>query len=1274
MNIRSILSQTFVLLCGAVSLQAANLHALDGELSKSWPDNRTINIVFHGHSVPAGYHRAGEVKPFESYPFLFGQKLKQQYPNAVVNIVTTAIGGEHSIDGAARFGTDVFEQKPDLILIDYALNDRQRSLASVETAWRAMIDDAQAAGVPVMLLTPTGASDADLSDSADLLTERANLIRTVAVSEGVLLADVSADWLAATTSGTDENDLLSQGNHPNLEGHQLAADTIWQAFSAAAGSATRTVLGTDFPNDGSTAVFTTADGLATFTTSSFFSSNGDFVGDGGNANANAWDFNDTLQITFQTGAGLSGIDLRWTRADIIITGFTEDPLASIEGAGTAAWNDTNKTLTLDVPWTGGTVRAVSFDNPSASFGQTLSFSFSDAQANWQASVTAFNYQTDSTPAPQPLIYFSFDTESLNGTTVGDLSGNGNDGMIVASATAPGTGQAGLFDDAFSFDAGDDPNGIVSIPASTVPSGAAERTISLWFKQDADAGHDKLFGYGTNAAGRAIDVGLEAGGIRIRHWGGNITYGSGYDFVNADGGWHHVVLRVNSAATTFADVDVFLDGIPLAAQAGGATGVTLNTADSTFAIGSSAAPNSAASFDGLIDEFRVWGSALTNVQIAGLAERPPLPTIVSFAASPQNRVPSGSDVELTWVVENATSLTLNPGNIDVTGITSTTVNPVAKTTYTLTASDGTNPDDQKSVTLSVGDSPFPNIIVFFLDDFGWSDWQQNGAPTGSVFHETPHMNRLADEGVYFPNGYASSPVCSPTRGALLTGQSPAYNKLTDWITGAGDAGKSIREAEWVKKLPTTTQNFARVLSDNGYRSIHVGKWHLGSGTAPEANPLQHGFDTNVGGNQFGTPPAPERYFASASGFSNLPNMGPSVAPQNSYLTDVLTEQAVNQIRDAASSDAAFVMYLSHYAVHTPIQAPAATVQKYQNKLNNNPGMDWQGHTNPTYAAMVEHVDLSLGAILAALEDPDNNPATDDSIADNTLVVFTADNGGLLSVTSNRPLRDGKGGNYEGGIREPWVFWWPGKIPPGINSEPIVSHDLFPTLLAQAGVATPAGHAVNGEDLSPLLLGGEFKRKEPLVFHYPHWSPQGGSPYSAVRSGDWKLIYNYPGSTWELYNLADDIGETTNRIAADANHHAVLSWAMTNGLEKLDANYPRNNGTLAEEPPMPLVTPDKDTDKDGRSDLDEAIEGTDANDAQSSFKPVPAMGSSSFSFSFQSLEDRRYILLASSTMEAGSWEAIDMFIPTGSGQSVTLNDADGLSNYDRRFYRVLTEFPW
>lgn len=1030
----------------------------------------------------------------------------------------------------------------------------------------------------------------------------------------------------------------------------------------------------DFPRDQTAATYISPDSLVTFTTSNTFSGNGDFLGDSGpGAGANlvdAFNAGEELTLALDPSAQLTGFRFRWTEATVTIRGFESDPGASLEdviedkrtgATPSSSWDDANKILTLNVPWDAGAGRVVTLTNPSTSVGATLVFSF----AGRQATFTTFNYEEQANPLPEPLVFYSLDEGTVEGTTVSDLSPNGHSATLVPSEEATLVPVEGLFDEALRFAGGDDPDGVVTISSGVIPSGNTARTFSLWFNQQAEAVQNKLFGYGAAAAGRALDVSLEGGGIRIRHFGGNVTYGSGLDFSAANAGWHHVAVRVNDDATTFQDVDVFLNGnlLPISAQAGGGAEVTLDTAASIFGFGTSATPGGELGFDGLIDEFRAYDSALSPANIRELAELPPVPTIVRFQALPQNRVPSGSDVTLAWEVENSTSLILNPGNIDVTGQTSTVVNPTAKTSYTLTATDEDLNEDSAQVNLSVGDEPFPNVVIFFLDDFGWADWEQNGAATGSVFYETPHMNRMASEGLYFPNGYASTPVCSPTRGALMTGQAPAFNKLTEWITGGGDANRSVREAEWVQRLPATSVNWARTFADCGYRSLHIGKWHLGSGTEPAADPINHGFQLNIGGNQFGTPPGPERYFASANGFSGLPNMGPDIAPPNSYLTDVLTEQAVAQIRDAASSDSAFAMFLSHFAVHTPIQAPAATVAKYQAKLDNNPGMDWQGQDNPTYAAMIEHVDNSLGAILDTLEDPDGNPETDDSIADNTLVIFTADNGGLLGVTSNRPLRHGKGGTYEGGIREPWVFWKPGSISPGINPEPIVTHDIFPTILGQAGVANPAGHVINGQDLSPLLAGQSFEREKPLTFHYPHWSPQGGEPYSAIRRGNWKLIYTYANQGWSLYNLADNIGETNNLVASEVDRHEVMSWLLANDLEELEANYPRNLNTLAEEPPIPLVTPAEDADGDGQNDLEEAIQGTDREDATSFFAPQPFFDGGDVFFSFVERDNRRYSLEASETLAANSWAVIDTEVP--------LIDTDG--PFSRRFYRIRTEFP-
>ena len=213
------------------------LSELDAELRKTWPNNRTVNIVFHGHSVPSGYFVTPDVRPFESYPHLFHRDLKQRYPHAVVNVITTSIGGENSVQGAVRFKADVLTHKPDLIFIDYALNDRRTESAAVETAWRSMITAAKAAGVPVVLCTPTGDTREDLSDPANWLRILADMIRRLASEETVLLADVSAAWVAKLKSGTPQKQLHSTANHPNAAGHRLAADEIFRSFVDATGDA-----------------------------------------------------------------------------------------------------------------------------------------------------------------------------------------------------------------------------------------------------------------------------------------------------------------------------------------------------------------------------------------------------------------------------------------------------------------------------------------------------------------------------------------------------------------------------------------------------------------------------------------------------------------------------------------------------------------------------------------------------------------------------------------------------------------------------------------------------------------------------------------------------------------------------------------------------------------------------------------------------------------------------------------------------------------------------
>lgn len=1049
-----------------------------------------------------------------------------------------------------------------------------------------------------------------------------------------------------------------------------------------------TLPATEFPRNSGVSSFLSPDGLVSFATTNTFSGNSNFVGDSGPGATpnlvNAYNGSETLTVTLEDGVSLTRFGTTFSDATVTLSGLTGDPGLSGANPGTAAFNTRSNELSFRLGGIEGNVRTLTFANPEVTEGRTLVFRFTGTQTTF----TSFTYEPATDPPPTPSLSYSFDDDTVAGTVLSDTSGNGRDGTLVPSAGAPVTGASGIFAQSFQFISGDAPQGIVRAPAAAIPSGAAPRTFSLWFNATELGAQSKLFGYGEAAAGRGFEIGLEGNGIRLRHYGGNITYGSDFDFIAEDSGWHHVAVRVSDGAATFADVDVFLDGLrlPIAETQAGGTGQALNTTGSALGLAGTTVTGNFFDYTGRLDEFAVWDTALTVPQIQILAEAPPSPSIVSFRALPQNRVPVGTVVPLVWEVENATSITLTPSNgpsIDVTGTSSFDATVTDLVTYTLTVVGSTEDSISKDLTLATGDTPYPNIVVFFLDDFGWSDWEQNGAPTGSLFYETPSMNRLASEGIYFDNGYASAPVCSPTRAALLTGTAPALNKLTDFIPGNGPADFArVERAIWTPRLDLNAPNFAKTFSDSGYRAIHVGKWHLGEGAEPASNPLNAGFDINIGGNNFGTPPFPERFFASSGGFSSLPNLGPDVAPEGSYLTDVLTEQATEQIREAAEDDTAFILYLSHYAVHVPIQAPAPTVQKFQTKLGTRPLAEWEGHTNATYAAMIEHVDRSLEQIIATLSDPDGDPSTDDSIAENTLVILTSDNGGLEDSTSNRPLRDGKGGNYDGGIREPWIFWRPGTIEPAIISEPIVSHDLFPTLLTHAGITLPADVNLSGQDLTPLLSGQPFERREPLVFHYPHWSPkdQDGFPFTSIRRGDYKLIYNYQFEDWELYNVTLNPEEDVNLINSEPDRHKVLSWLMHQRLEDLGANFPRllisRNGnqdivTGAEQPLLPLIIGDEDDDNDGKSNLDEVIEGTDPASASSFFRVTPSVSEENVAISFSGLRGRSFALEASENLLPDSWTVIESIAPLDENAQIVIDNLD--NSESRRFFRVRTSFP-
>ena len=420
--------------------------------------------------------------------------------------------------------------------------------------------------------------------------------------------------------------------------------------------------------------------------------------------------------------------------------------------------------------------------------------------------------------------------------------------------------------------------------------------------------------------------------------------------------------------------------------------------------------------------------------------------------------------------------------------------------------------------AVAEPKQPNIVVFLVDDLGYADI---GANNPNCFYETPHIDQLAASGTRFTDGYAANPVCSPTRYSLMTGKYPSRVDATNFFSGR--RGGTFKPAPLVDNMPLEEITIAQVLKKQGYRTFFAGKWHLGK--SEEYYPQNRGFDINMGGHVRGGPYTGKRYF---SPFEN-PQLHPD-SPEGDHLPDRLARETAKFIKE--SKDRPFLAYLSFYSVHTPLMGRPDLVEKYKVRAKKIDGNEFNeeeqvyGHKprmvrviqkHAVYAAMVEAMDQAVGKVLQQLEDS--------GVADNTIVVFTSDNGGLStsegSPTSNLPLRGGKGWVYEGGIREPWIIRYPGVTTPGsVSHTQICSIDLFPTLSAAAGAEVT--HEIDGLNLKPLLEGNALEQRS-LFWHYPHYSNQGGIPAGAIREGDFKLIERYEDGRVHLYNLKDEIGE-------------------------------------------------------------------------------------------------------------------------------------------------------
>lgn len=428
---------------------------------------------------------------------------------------------------------------------------------------------------------------------------------------------------------------------------------------------------------------------------------------------------------------------------------------------------------------------------------------------------------------------------------------------------------------------------------------------------------------------------------------------------------------------------------------------------------------------------------------------------------------------------------------------------------------------------------PNIVFMLIDDLGWTDV----GCFGSKYYETPNIDRLAAQGMRFTDAYAACPVCSPTRASIMTGKYPARLHLTNWIPGEGDsASHALCIPQWQQFLPLEEVTVAKVLKAAGYVSASIGKWHLGG---PAYYPEHHGFDVNVAGTHFGHPVS---YFWPYEGKSHTVAGLKAGGHEGEYLTDRLTDEAEKFLDK--NKDRPFFLYFAHYAVHMPLQAKAAVLEKYKAKTPQG------GQKNPVYAAMVESVDDSVGRIQRKLQSL--------GIADNTVIVFMSDNGGLWpQATSNAPLRAGKGHPYEGGVREPLIINWPGSVRPGTTcGTPVSSIDFFPTLLEMAGVKSP--HDVDGRSLVPLLKQEGQLQRDAIYWHYPHyWAGNLTRPFGAVRAGDWKLIESYENMGVELYNLKDDIGEAHDLSKDQPKKVAQLREMLHAWRKSVGAQMPTPN---------------------------------------------------------------------------------------------------------------------
>jgi arylsulfatase A len=452
-------------------------------------------------------------------------------------------------------------------------------------------------------------------------------------------------------------------------------------------------------------------------------------------------------------------------------------------------------------------------------------------------------------------------------------------------------------------------------------------------------------------------------------------------------------------------------------------------------------------------------------------------------------------------------------------------------------------DSRSTRQRVSPDDRPNIVFLLADDLGWTGLRC----FGSDFYETLNLDQLAKNGMKFTDAYSACTVCSPTRASIMTGMYPARLKLTDFIPGQNRPTAKMLIPKWTKRLELNRVTVAERLKQAGYSTLHVGKWHLSPAKNAKIQgdfgPIGHGFDVSI------TKPAGSR------GYVISPQAQKRNKTESTYVTDYLTDKAVDLIDEHKAKP--FFLYFAYHTPHTPIQGRPDLVAKYKNLVKSD-----ATHRNPVYAAMVNSLDQSVGRILEQLKK--------NGLERRTIIIFTSDNGGLTQrygkhdgFTENLPLRRGKGSAYEGGVRVPTIVHWPGVTKPGsVCGEPVSTIDYLPTIteLARADSKTQKKE-IDGRSLVSLFKNSNATLNRDLFWHYPHYHAGGDGPYSAVRSGRWRLIEFHEDKHVELYDLAADIGEQSDLSKKLPDRAKELHSKLNAWRKSVGAQMPKPNPNAA-----------------------------------------------------------------------------------------------------------------